>query len=226
MGVHHWILTEHAEEEGNRRLFRFQKAGTLIQQLLAEEAEQIQALGALYTVFSPESNVLAFTYAKSLSEKLSKKGKTLLLPWDAFFGYGRAGKTEGAGPSVSELLYLLRKDKEQARRLFENLPRQNGAEYFCGPDYCTDLWQYSAEEMRQLILESQKFGGYRHILFVAGVFHEGVLAVMGQSGKVYMVCSKTEEGEARKQEFYRQMKYAGEQEILSRLTEAEEVHTQ
>ena len=58
MGVHHWILTEHAEEEGNRRLFRFQKAGTLIQQLLAEEAEQIQALGALYTVFSQESNVL------------------------------------------------------------------------------------------------------------------------------------------------------------------------
>ena len=113
----------------------------------------------------------------------------------------------------------MRKDRVQAKQLFAGLPKKNGADYFCGPDYCTDLWQYSAEEMCQLVACCREYGGYRQVVFLAGAFHEGVVSVMNQSGMVYLVGSETAAGEQRKQEFYRQMKYAGQQGLLSQLTE-------
>lgn len=222
-GIRIWVLSEEKpeqpEREGYGLLFRYQKAGALIQQLLLSEMERQDRLSELFTVFSPEAAGLAEQYADKLLEKLSKKGKTLFLPWDPFGGCGRTEDGRNMGASLSELLYLMRKDRVQARSLFAGLPKKNGADYFCGPDYCTDLWQYSQEEMCQLIDCCREYGGYHHVVFLAGAFHEGVVSVMNQSGLVYLVCSGTEEGEHRKQEFYRQMKYAGQQGLLSQLSE-------
>ncbi len=214
-----WILTEEKQEgdKSNRdKLFRYQKAGELLGKILLSAAAEQEPLGELYTVFSPESSVLADNYAKQLIGRLSEKGSILLLPWDPFLGYGREN---GDGPSVSELLYLVRRDREQAEKMFYHLPKAGGAEYFSGPDFCTDLWRYSPEEMRQLIRYCRECGDYKYVIFLAGCFHEGVLAVMDQSISVCLVTSGKEDGVRRKNEFYRQMKYAGEQGILSRLTE-------
>ena len=141
------------------------------------------------------------------------------MPWDPFLGCGRTEEGSSVGASISELLYLMRKDRVQAKKLFQGLPKKQGAEFFCGPEFCTDLWQYSAEEMCQLVSCCREYGGYRQVVFLAGAFHEGVVSVMDQSGMIYLVCSNSEEGERRKREFYRQMKYAGQQGILSQLTE-------
>ena len=221
--ISYWILTEEAgisaEKETYQTVFRYQKAGDIIRRILLSETEKIEYLSVLYTVFSPENNQIAIAYVEKLIEKFVQQGKTLILFWDSFLAYGReeTGKT-----SISEMLYLVRKDKVQARKLFEGLPKKSGAEYFCGPDYCTDLWQYSAQEMQQLIRCCQEYGAYQYIVFMAGIFHEGVIAVMNQSSQIYLVSSNTKEGEGRKQEFYRQMKYAGEQEILSKVIEVEQ----
>lgn len=230
-GIRLWVLSEEKPEqeaaEGYRVLFRYQRAGDLIHQMLLSELEREERLSELFTVFSPENPCLATAYADKLAEKLSQKGKTLFLPWDPFLGYGRAEDGSSNGATVSELLYLMRKDRGQAKQLFQGLPKKSGAEYFCSPEYCTDLWQYSAEEMGRLVACCREYGGYRQVIFLAGAFHEGVVSVMGQSGMVYLVCSDSAEGERRKQEFYRQMKYAGQQGILSQLTEVlpEEVDT-
>lgn len=222
-GVRLWVLSEEEpeqeEEEGYNILFRYQKAGELIRRMLLSEMAREERLSELFTVFSPENPVLAAAYADKLVKKLSEKGKTLYLPWDPFGGYGRTERGEGTGASISELLYFMRKDQVQAKQLFAGLPKKNGADYFCGPDYCTDLWQYSAEEMCQLVSCCREYGGYRQVVFLAGAFHEGVVSVMNQSGLVYLVGSDSEDGERRKQEFYRQMKYAGQQGLLSQLTE-------
>lgn len=220
-GIKFWVITEELsssiKNENFHMVFRYQKAKEMIRQILLSETTKIESLSMLYTVFSPENNQIAFVYAKKLIEKLAGQGKVLFLFWDSFFGYGR--EENGEKISISELLYLIRKDKVQARKLFEKLPNKNGVEYFCGPDYCTDLWQYSVEEMQQLICCCQEYGGYQYIIFLAGMFHEGVVAILNQSSKIYLISSETEEGERRKKEFYRQMKYAGEQGILSKLTE-------
>ena len=218
-----WILSEEEPEqeegEGYRVLFRYQKAGEIVRRILLSEMAREECISELYTVFSPEAAGLAAEYAKKLIRKISEDGKTLLLPWDPFLGMGRTEEGDSKGPSVSELLYLMRKDRQQAKQLFSNLPKQNGGAYFCSPEYCTDLWQYSAEEMTQLVSCCREYGGYRYVVFLAGTFHAGVVSVMNQSGRVYMVVSGTQDGERRKQEFYRQMKYAGEQGMLSRMTE-------
>lgn len=222
-GVRLWVLSEEEPEqeeaEGYRVLCRYQKAGEVIRRILLSEQARDERLSELFTVFSPENSCLAEQFAEKLVAGLSQKGKTLFLPWDPFGGYGRSMDGNGTGASISELLYLMRKDRMQARQLFTGLPKKNGAEYFCGPDYCTDLWQYSAEEMAQLVACCREYGGYRQVVFLAGAFHEGVVSVMNQSGLVYLVCSGNQDGERRKQEFYRQMKYAGQQGVLSQLTE-------
>ncbi|MBP3611347.1 MAG: hypothetical protein J6J42_13545 [Lachnospiraceae bacterium] len=222
-GVRMWILTGRepaaVEAEGRHFLFRYQKAGEIIRQILLVEMAREEYMSELFTVLSVESCRLAAEYADRLLQELAEKGKTLFLPWDPFYGYGRTDSGDGAGASLSELLYLVRKDREQARRLFDGLPKRNGAEYFCGPEYCTDLWQYSAEEMRQLVLCCREYGGYKHVVFLCGAFHEGAVSIMNQSCQVCLVTSETPEGKQRKQEFYRQMKYAGEQGVLSRVVE-------
>ena len=224
-GIGIWVLSEEEPEqeevEGYQRIFRYQKAGELVRQILLAELEREERLSELYTVFSPESSMLAAEYAEMLIGKLSEKGKTLFLPWDPFGGFGRTGEGARTGASLSELLYLMRKDRTQAKQLFAGLPKKNGAAYFCSPEYCTDLWQYSPEEMQQLVSCCREYGGYQYVVFLAGMFHAGVISVMNQSGKMYLVSSNTEEGIHRKQEFLRQMKYAGEQGVLSRLQEIE-----
>ena len=196
-----------------------QKAKEIIRQILLSETTKIECLSMLYTVFSPENSQIAFAYTKKLIEKLATKGKVLFLFWDSFSGYGREESEKVEKTSISELLYLMRKDKVQAKKILEGLPKKNGAFYLCSPDYCTDLWQYSVEEMQQFLCCCQQYGGYQYIVFLAGIFHEGVVAVLNQSSEIYLVSSDTEDGCIRKREFYRQMKYAGEQEILSKLVE-------
>ncbi len=222
-GVRLWVLTEKepavTEAGGRHFLFRYQKAGEVIRQILLTELAREEYMSELFTVLSVESSRQAAEYADKLLSELAGKGKTLLLPWDPFGGYGRTASGDATGASLSELLYLVRKDREQARAMFAGLPKRNGAEYFCGPEYCTDLWQYSAEEMRQLVLCCREYGGYKYVVFLCGAFHDGVVSIMNQSCQVCLVSSETQEGKHRKQEFYRQMKYAGEQGVLSRLVE-------
>lgn len=222
-GVRMWVLTEkepvESDLEGKHFLFRYQRAGEIIRQILLSEAAREEYMSELYTVISAESSQMAAEYADRLLVQLAGKGKTLLLPWDPFCGYGRTEEEQEAGASISELLYLVRKDRVQAKQLFAGLPKRKGADFFSGPEFCTDLWQYTAEEMCQLVLCCREYGGYKHVVFLVGTFHEGVVSVMNQSGAVFLVGSGKEEGKHRRQEFYRQMKYAGEQGVLSRVKE-------
>jgi len=222
-GIRVWVLSEEEpeqeEEDGYQRIFRYQKAGEIIRRMMQAELAREERLSELYTVFSPESSMLAAEYAQRLTGRLAEQGKTLLLPWDSFGGCGRTEDGGRMGASVSELLYLMRKDRTQAKQLFAGLPKKNGAAFFCGPEYCTDLWQYTPEEMQQLVACCREFGGYRYVVFLADMFHAGVISVMNQSGRVYLVSSQTDGGLLRKQEFFRQMKYAGEQGVLSQLQE-------
>lgn len=223
-GIKVWELSDELGDLEESCLFRYQKVGNLIRTVMAEaQRETAMQLCGLFVVFSPESNRMAEKYALSFAKELAERGRTLFLPWDAFLGYKRAETEETENPSVSELLYFLRKDIRQAKKLFAGIRKKKGMEYFCGPDYCSDLWQYSPEEMQKLLVCCKEYGGYDHIVFLSGMFHDGILSVMHQSSRVYLVCSKSKEGESRKREFLRQMKYAGEQEVLSKLQETEAV---
>ena len=116
-GVRLWVLSEEEPEQeeaedGYRVLFRYQKASELIRRLMLCELIREERLSELITVLSPENPCLAEVYADKLLRKLSGKEKILFLPWDPFCGCGRTKDGDAMGASISELLYLMRKDKQ------------------------------------------------------------------------------------------------------------------
>ena len=189
-GVRIWVLSEEEPEEeeadGYQIVFRYQKAGEVIRRIMQAELAREQRLSEIYTVFSPESSLLAEEYTEQLLTSLAKKGKTLFLPWDSFGGFGRTEEGGRQGASISELLYLMRKDRTQAKQLFTGLPKKNGADYFCSPEYCTDLWQFSPEEMHQLVSWRLSVCGIsgRHVSWGSDFGHESEWnGISGKFGK-------------------------------------------
>lgn len=207
---------------GRRGLFRYQRAGELLCRLLEEETAVVTpAEGGLYTVYSPGAVFFAERFAWQYAKKLSGYGKTLFLSWEPFGGFGREWReTEQNSGSISDLLYLLRSEAfTKTDRLLE-LPQREGVFYVPGASYCTDLWQYTAEELLKF-LSLCKQAGFSSIVFLAGYFSEGIEALMEKSEELYLVTEEGEEAKSRCREFFRQMKYAGKQSLLSRVKEVE-----
>lgn len=204
---------------GLRQIFRYQRAGELLGQILGQETEAALLQGGLYTVYSPESAVSSERFAWQLAKQLSAQAKTLFLSWEPFGGFGRGAADAGeAAGDLSELLYVLRLEGFSKRDRLSELPSLEGVFYIPGIAYCTDLWQYSAEELLRFLTFCRECG-YRNIVFLAGFFSEGIERLMEQSEAVYLVIGDGAEEEKRRKEFFRQLKYAGKQTLLSRIKE-------
>ncbi|MGN0505009.1 MAG: hypothetical protein ACI4FZ_00495 [Lachnospiraceae bacterium] len=206
---------------GIRLVFRYQRAEELVRQVLNGSEEPALFQGGLYTVYCPGSNISSERFAWQLARRLSEHGKTLFLSWEPFGGFGRNGEEEERMTgNISELLYLLRGENHSKKERLCALPVKEGVAYVPGVDYCTDLWQYSAEELLAF-LKLCREEGYQNIVFLAGFFSESIEALMEQSEEVCLVKDEGPAAEWRHKEFFRQMKYAGKQELLSRVKEVE-----
>lgn len=220
-----FVLSEEPEDKGQllpsgmRRIFRYQRAGELLRQILWQETETISSQGGLYTVYSPDSVCSSEHFAWQLAKRLSAQAKTLFLSWEPFGGFGRSetDKREACG-DLSELLYVLRLEGFSKKERLLALPSQDGVFYISGIAYCTDLWQYSAEELERFLALCRECG-YGAIVFLAGFFSESIEYLMEQSEAVCLVTGDGVEEEKRRREFFRQMKYAGKQALLSRVKE-------
>lgn len=204
---------------GLRQIFRYQRAREIIGQILKQETESAQLQGGLYTVYSPESVISSERFAWQLAKRLSAHAKTLFLSWEAFGGFGRSETDAGeVAGDLSELLYMLRLENFSKKDKLLALSSLDGVFYIPGVAYCTDLWQYSAEELLRF-LELCRECGYQNIVFLAGFFSESIEGLMEQSEAVCLVTGDGAQEEKRKREFFRQMKYAGKQVLLSRIRE-------
>lgn len=219
-----FILSEESGDKGQllpsgmRRIFRYQRAGELLRQILQQETETVSSQGGLYTVYSPDSCSCSEHFAWQLAKRLSAQRKTLFLSWEPFGGFGRSemdrGETCG---DLSELLYVLRLESFSKKDRLLTLPSKEGVFYISGTAYCTDLWQYSAEELLHFLVLCRECG-YEAIVFLAGFFSESIEQLMEQSEAVCLV-TENDTDEKRRKEFFRQMKYAGKQVLLSRVKE-------
>lgn len=221
-----FILSEEPEDKGQflssgiRRIFRYQRAGELLGQVLRQETESTPPQGGLYTVYGPDSVSSAEHFAWQLAKRLSAQTKTLFLSWEPFGGFGRSESDRGeVCGDLSELLYVLRLESFSKKDRLLALPSQEGVFYISGIAYCTDLWQYSAEELLHFLALCRECG-YGAIVFLAGFFSESIEHLMEQSEAVCLVTGDSAEEERRRKEFFRQMKYAGKQALLSRVKEA------
>ncbi len=221
-----FILSEEPEDRGQflpsgmRRIFRYQRTGELLKQILQQETETVSSPDGLYIVYSPDSYSSSEHFAWQFAKNLSTQMKTLFLSWEPFGGFGRGEiDREEACQDLSELLYVLRLENFSKKDKLLELPSKEGVFYIPGIAYCTDLWQYSAEELLRFLVLCRECG-YEAIVFLAGFFSESIEQLMEQSKEVCLVTENGAEGK-RCKEFFRQMKYAGKQALLSRIKEVE-----
>lgn len=213
------LLTDNPESDcGGASIFKFQSASAIIKSIILLNPEDLTKFNNVYTVFSPASCALAHQYAEHLAKELALKGKTLLLSWDYFSGIGRE-ENEPAGKTISDLLFTARKNETGMKKLLSGLMRKEGYDFFCGTDFYADLWQYSREEMETLIDSCKRNGGYENLVFSCGFFSDGVEALLENSNEIFLVKQNDTIGTRRNMEFMRQMKYAGKQTILSKISE-------
>ncbi|MCR5153515.1 MAG: hypothetical protein K6B75_01585 [Lachnospiraceae bacterium] len=226
------LLCENKEESyslenGMRRVFKYKPAGEILKEIGKEPDKKYGKWENVFAYFSPDAAILAAVKGFACAKQHALSGRTLFLSWEPFGGLGREasedkeyGSEEKA--SLSELLFRLRKSEDEAARLFERTCKTMGVDYFCGPDYCSDLWQFSAEEMCHLVSFCKERGGYEYVILAVGFFSESMEGVMKRCEKVVLITLSGSSGRERKREFYRQMKYAGNQELLDNIIEEDE----
>lgn len=195
-------------------LFRYERADRL-RRRLCRTGKDCQD-SSWYVVYSPDSAPLAEQFAWRLAGHLAETGRTLLLPWQSF-SLLREEVGERADSGLSTLLYAADKQETLARQVFSSLPRREGVEYVCGADSYQDLWSYSYDNIPAFFRLCKTYGGYEHIVLLAGEFSGCVERAMEESRAGFFLYTGGVQEEARWKEFVRQMKYAGKQALLSRL---------
>ncbi len=208
-----FLLTDEQDNEENA-VFKYCAASDILRSILPGTLKQEKK--NIHTVYSPSSNSLAYRFAADLAEKTGKKEKTLFLSWEMFNGMGRNESADYV--TVSELLFSVRKNEKSLVPLLKKARAGNGYDYLAGVEFYTDLWQYSAEDAKNLIRCCKEYGNYKTIVFCLGFFSETAEMLMNLSDTVYLVGEGKEE-DMRNREFLRQMKYSGKHEILAKIRE-------
>ncbi len=208
------FLTEDREEAeddmtGNV-LFKYLRAPILLTRLFPER-DRDGLFHKLHLIYSPSSNLAARKCAAEKAGELSRMGRTLLLYWDPF---GAVGRESAEGVSISELLFAARTNKKGFGKMLLRAGNERGCTVFKGTDFYSDLWQFSAEEMENLVDMCRTDGCFENIVFECGFMSDAVEHLMEMSDEVVLV--GTGENDPGPDEFLRQMKYAGKQEILNR----------
>ncbi len=208
-----FLLTEDPSNVENA-VFKYCAASDILRSVLPGTLKQEKK--NIHTVYSPSSNALAYRFATDLAEKFGKDEKTLFLSWELFNGAGRTESSEYV--TISELLFSARKNEKSLTMLLKKTRAGNGYDFLAGAEFYTDLWQYSPEDMKNLIRCCKEYGNYKTIVFCLGFFSETAETLMSLSDSVWLVGEGKEE-DMRNREFLRQMKYSGKHEILAKIRE-------
>jgi hypothetical protein len=194
-------------DETGKSFYKFMRAPVLLQKLLPTQTVTFTK-NDLITVFSPSSNMAAKAYALSIAENMAAEGKTLLICWDPF---GERGKKE-EGVSLSELLFAARRNRAGIGRILQRMECIRGVYVFGGTDFYTDLWQFTPEEMNELIRLCKTEGDFASVIFECSFISDAVERLMELSDEVRLVSAC--EGDTGPEEFLRQMEY-GRKQLIS-----------
>lgn len=203
---------ESAEDtDGKDRIFMFQRAPVLLQRLLPGLNKDF-VRNNICTVFSPTCNRRGRDFAFLKAKEKASHGRTLVIFWDPFGAFGR---NDPEGVSLSELLFTVRKNRAGIGKLLLRLSHEDSVFFLKGTDFYTDLWRFSPSEMEELAELCRKEWDFEHVIFECSFMSEAVEKLMEISDEVFIVSDG--ENDPGPEEFLRQMKYAGKQEILLRI---------
>lgn len=196
-------------------LYRYQSAKEIEKRLTgsARNRTHLPVLG----VYSPSGGVWTELLSRRIAERVSgEKGKKVLyLPFLPFGIYGREG-----GDGMSELLFYVRqREPALSERLYSLRQEGEGMDSLAPVRWSTELQDITREDMAYLLHCVEQKGRYSALVLAAGQFDAAGIAILRCCDSILTPVWDVPEGRRIQAEFLKQLKEAGEAELLSRITE-------
>lgn len=196
-------------------LYRYQSAKEIEKRFIASPRNRAHL--PVFGVYSPAGGVWTELLSRRIAERISKeKGrKALYLPFLPFGIYGRE-----TGDGMSELLFYVRqRDAALPERLASLRQEGEGTDSFAPVRWSTELQDITREDMEYLLHCIERKGGYSAAVLAAGQFDAAGTAILRCCDIILIPVWDVPEGRRIQAEFLKQLKEAGEAELLSRITE-------
>ncbi len=168
-------------------------------------------------VYSPSGGVWTELLSRRIAERVSgEKGrKVLYLPFLPFGIYGRE-----TGDGMSELLFYVRqREPALSERLASLRQEGEGMDSLAPVRWSTELQDITREDMAYLLHCIEQKGRYNTLVLAAGQFDAAGIAILRCCDSILTPVWDLPEGRRIQAEFLKQLKEAGEAELLSRITE-------
>lgn len=206
-------FSETKKVQGASFLYRYQSAKEIEKRLLEIKKEETKL--RVFGVYSPAGGVCMERLSLEIGNGFARTKKVLYLPFLPFGIYGRE-----FGDGLSELLFYVKQREETFTEAFDRLLQRGEGAHRIGPvRWCTDLREVTREEIESLIRFLETKTEYDTIVIAVGQFDAAGIAVLRCCDVILTPVWETEEGHKLYAEFLRQLKEAGEAELLSHMAE-------
>lgn len=208
-----FLFSETKEVRDGLFLYRYRSAKE-IEKRLTEPGKTERKL-RVFGVYSPGGGVWLERLGREIAKRLAGGENVLYLP---FVPFGMFGREHGDG--LSELLFYIKQREEVLTERFEKL-LQTGEEAHCiGPvRWSTELREIAKEDIESLLRFLETKTEYDSVILAVGWLDAAGSTVLRSCDAVLTPVWETEEGRRLQAEFLRQLKEAGEAELLSRVVE-------
>ncbi len=204
-------LSETKEVRGTSLMYRYQSAREIEKRLT--ETEKSGRKLWVFGVYSPAGGVCMERLSRKIAAGLA--GTVLYLP---FLPFGSCGR--GFRDGMSELLFYLKQREEMSGEVFSGLVQKEKGLDSIGPvRWSAELREVSKEDIENLFRFLETKTEYDTVAVAIGQFDAAGLMMLRYCDVILIPVWETEEGRALQTEFLRQLKEAGEAELLSRITE-------
>lgn len=228
-GKHNTILLSGQQDRTQKKIFQYQKAEGIYQELLwqlrldpavpavSETAEMTEKKDMVYAVFSPESGE-GTDLAVTLAQYMAERGKCLYLQMSGlpvYFGEKLETEPDFGVKGMGELLFLLGQEDfpEQVQRCCHRFGR---AEMLPPVSHFKDLLDCRPEDWECFLHRLQKDCGFDSIVVEMGLVHEFFLDIMEKADQVFFLQPPGYLGRIRRAVFQRYCRTEGKDGLLAR----------
>lgn len=170
--------------------------------------------GCLITYFSPDDVYISGRAALRSAYERGTCGSTLLISFDPFCAFGTERDT-GSRMSLSDIIFMLREGKAGEELITDTLRRGNSRiDVLCGVNSWMDIYDTAPKDITGLLRLVRSLERYDTVIVDMSVLGAPGLTLMEESERIVIVSKDNGGDESRTEEWRRQMRALGREDIL------------
>jgi hypothetical protein len=228
--IHTVVLTE--ENKGGKdmevsSIYKYQPVGSLVDELiticpeLKEEDVNGQSVTNLkiIPILSLGSGSVGEIFSYLLAKEYGNKDHVLFINLEPFTGLRETISAESQ-KGMSDVIYYVNEKVLNLKEKLELLIRhKDNIDLVPDITFSTDLYDFAADGMRILLNTIRECKKYKYCIINIGFVSSTVFELFAQSHKIYIVTGIEDVNCRRRDNFVKQLEWAGFEEILSKLEE-------